>query len=93
MGLRRSWNGLEAVEGSVTITGGPGWLGPAEPAPKSNFLSLLGNGGRLSFTSCLNREQSKAGIQVVAGDGGTIRSLDVWELKSIWPESKAVAWK
>jgi hypothetical protein len=28
------------MKGVVTIAGGPGWLGPAETAPKSKFLSL-----------------------------------------------------
>jgi len=53
-------------------------------------IEVFGNEGRLSVTSCLNREPAKAGIQVLSTDGGgVIRSLDVWELKSIWPESKA----
>lgn len=50
-------------------------------------IEVFGNEGRVSFTSYLGREPSKAGIQVLVGDGGAIRSLDVWDLKSIWPAS------
>lgn len=57
-------------------------------------IEVFGNDGALSFTSCLNRESPKAGIRAFAGDGGgAIRSLDVWELKSIWPASAKPAGK